>query len=57
MAALADAEGPVDAATIAARFSQGQRVRERIAAILTAGARIGSLAQAERGGLFVLRRQ
>jgi hypothetical protein len=55
-AALAGCGGPVDAATLAATFRQGQKVKDRIAAILLAGLRTGALASPDRGLTFALRK-
>jgi hypothetical protein len=56
MAALASAAGPVDAAALAASFRQGRRVEPKIAAVLTALARMGFAASADNGRTFALRR-
>jgi hypothetical protein len=53
---LAAAPEPIDAAGLAARFSQGQRVEPQVRATLQALARMGHLAAQEGGRRFALRR-
>jgi hypothetical protein len=55
-AMLAAAPEPIDAAGLAARFSQGQRVEPQVRATLQALARMGHLAAQEGGRRFALRR-
>lgn len=54
--ALAAARGPVDAATIAAKYKQGKKAEPKIAAILAAAARIGEVATENGGRSFAFRR-
>lgn len=56
MAALANAAGPVDAAALAAGFKPGRNVRNAIAAVLMALARVGVIASADGGRSFMFRR-
>jgi hypothetical protein len=56
MAALAAAEGPIDATALAASFRQGRRVEPKVAAVLLALARMGFAASADGGRTFALRR-
>jgi hypothetical protein len=56
MAALACAIRPLDAVSLAATFKQGRRVAPKIAAILSALARMAFAATADGGRTFALRR-
>ncbi len=56
MAALAYAICPLDAVSLGASFKQGRRVAPKIAAILSALARMGFAATADGGRTFALRR-
>lgn len=56
MAALASAPGALDAATIAATFRQGQRIRDRVTATLTALVRTGWISSGDGGKSFAMRR-
>ncbi len=56
MAALAYAIRPLDPVSLAATFKQGRRIAPKIAAILSALARMGFAATADGGRTFALRR-
>ncbi len=56
MAALASAAGALDAASIAATFRQGQRIRDRVTATLTALVRTGWISSGDGGKSFAMRR-
>jgi hypothetical protein len=56
MSALAMASGPLDAATIASSFTQGRRVVAKVAAVLTALARMGFVDTIDGGRSYRLRR-
>lgn len=55
-AALAAARGPVDAATLASAYRQGKKAEPKIAAILSAAARIGEVSTLDGGRTFQFRR-
>ena len=56
MAALAAASAPLGADALAAFFRQGRKIAPKISAVLSALARTGWVATADRGRTFVLRR-
>ena len=53
---LADAKTPMDLATIASRFRQGNRVRAKVAAVLLALSRMGFVSAGDHGRSFLIRR-
>jgi len=54
--ALANAAGPLDAATVAAGFRQGRRIAPKVEAVLAALARVGFVSSVDGGRTFALRR-
>lgn len=56
MAALIEASGPIDTATIASGFRKSRRLEERVEAVLAALSRLGFVATADGGRSYSLRR-